>query len=86
MGIVQTWDTHVDNWGKLKNTLLPQLDQGLASLMDDLAASGLLDQTLVIVMRVRRTLGFRPPHKRSPVMTLVGSHSALAGAGVRGGR
>ncbi|MEO8271125.1 MAG: DUF1501 domain-containing protein, partial [Aureliella sp.] len=26
MGIVQTWDTHTDNWGKLKNTLLPQLD------------------------------------------------------------
>src|SRR5690606_11593591 len=50
MGIVQTWDTHVDNWGRLKNTLLPQLDQGLAALMDDLSASGLLDQTLVIVM------------------------------------
>jgi uncharacterized protein (DUF1501 family) len=50
MGIVQTWDTHVDNWGRLKNTLLPQLDQGLEALMTDLAASGLLDQTLVIVM------------------------------------
>ena len=36
MGIVQTWDTHIDNWGRLKNTLLPQLDQGLAALMDDL--------------------------------------------------
>ena len=33
MGIVQTWDTHVDNWGRMKNTLLPQLDQGLAALM-----------------------------------------------------
>ena len=50
MGIVQTWDTHVDNWGRLKKTLLPQLDGGLAALTDDLAATGLLDQTLVIVM------------------------------------
>lgn len=50
MGIVQTWDTHVDNWGRLKSTLLPQLDQGLAALLDDLSASGHLKQTLVIVM------------------------------------
>ncbi len=50
MGIVQTWDTHVDNWGRLKNTLCPQLDQGLAALMDDLSSAGLLEQTLVIVM------------------------------------
>ncbi len=50
MGIVQTWDTHVDNWGRLKNTLLPHLDQGLAALTDDLMASGLMEQTLVIVM------------------------------------
>jgi len=34
----------------LKNVLLPQLDLGLAALMDDLATSGLLEQTLVIVM------------------------------------
>ena len=47
MGIVQTWDTHVDNWGRLKNVLLPDLDRGLAALMDDLAGRGLLDQTLV---------------------------------------
>src|SRR5262249_3613233 len=49
MGMLQNWDTHVDNWGRLKNSLLPQLDQGLAALMDDLSASGLLNQTLVIV-------------------------------------
>ena len=29
MGIVQTWDTHVDNWGRSKNVLLPQLDLAL---------------------------------------------------------
>ena len=42
MGIVQTWDTHVDNWGQLKNRLLPGLDRALAGLIDDLAAEGTL--------------------------------------------
>jgi hypothetical protein len=90
MGIVQTWDTHVDNWGKLKNTLLPQLDQGLAALMDDLAASGLLDQTLVIVMG---EFGRTPKISKLPGEKIPGrdhwasAYSALfAGAGVRGGQ
>ncbi len=90
MGIVQTWDTHVDNWGRLKNTLLPELDRGLAALMDDLSATGLLDQTLVLVMG---------EFGRTPrISTLSGQavsgrdhwahvYSALvAGAGVRGGQ
>ncbi len=90
MGIVQTWDTHIDNWGRLKNTLLPELDRGLAALMDDLSATGLLDQTLVLVMG---------EFGRTPrISTLLGQgvagrdhwayvYSALvAGAGVRGGQ
>lgn len=90
MGIVQTWDTHVDNWGKLKNTLLPQVDRGLAALMDDLAASGLLDQTLVIVMsefgrtpKVSNLAGESRPGRDhwAAVYSLL-----AAGAGVRGGQ
>jgi hypothetical protein len=90
MGIVQTWDTHVDNWGKLKNTLLPQLDQGLAALMDDLQGSGLLDETLVIVMG---EFGRTPRISTLPGQTIPGrdhwahAYSGLfAGAGVRGGQ
>jgi hypothetical protein len=90
MGIVQTWDTHVDNWGKLKNTLLPQLDQGLEALLSDLAASGLLDQTLVIVMG---EFGRTPRISTLPGESIPGrdhwawAYSALfAGAGVRGGQ
>lgn len=90
MGIVQTWDTHVDNWGRLKNTLLPQLDRGLAALMDDLAASGLLDQTMVIVMG---EFGRTPkvsnlPGEKSPGRDhWASAYSGLfAGAGVRGGQ
>ena len=90
MGIVQTWDTHTDNWGKLKNTLLPQLDQGLAALMDDLVASGLLDQTLIVVMG---EFGRTPKISTLPGQTIPGrdhwaaAYSGLfAGAGVMGGQ
>lgn len=90
MGIVQTWDTHVDNWGRLKTTLLPQLDVGLAALMDDLAASGLLEQTLVIVMG---EFGRTPKISTLPGQSIPGrdhwawAYSALfSGAGVRGGQ
>jgi hypothetical protein len=90
MGIVQTWDTHVDNWGRLKNTLLPQLDQGLAALTDDLTASGLLDQTLLVVMG---EFGRTPRISTLPGQSIPGrdhwasAYSALfAGAGVRGGQ
>jgi hypothetical protein len=90
MGIVQTWDTHVDNWGRLKNDLLPPLDRGLAALMDDLSDRGLLDETLVIVMG---EFGRTPKISTLPGSTIPGrdhwpyAYSALfAGAGVRGGQ
>lgn len=44
------WDTHKDNFGSLKNRLLPPLDQSLSALLEDLAGRGLLDETLVVVM------------------------------------
>lgn len=90
MGIVQTWDTHTDNWGRLKDKLLPQLDQGLAALTDDLIGSGLLEQTLVIVMG---EFGRTPKVSTLPGQTKPGrdhwahAYSALfAGAGVLGGQ
>lgn len=90
MGIVQTWDTHVDNWGRLKNVLLPQLDNGLAALMDDLSASGKLEETLVIVMG---EFGRTPRVSILPGQTVPGrdhwahTYSGLfAGAGIRGGQ
>jgi hypothetical protein len=45
-----TWDTHRDNFARLKDTLLPQLDAALSSLVEDLMARGLLDRTLVVAM------------------------------------
>jgi hypothetical protein len=90
MGIVQTWDTHVDNWGVLKNRLLPWLDRALAALVDDLDAQGLWNQTFVVVSG---EFGRTPKVSTLPGETIAGRdhwasvYSGLfAGAGVVGGR
>jgi uncharacterized protein (DUF1501 family) len=44
------WDTHTDNFRKLKNQLLPPLDRGLSALLDDLTQRGLSKRTLLVVM------------------------------------
>ena len=43
-----TWDTHGRNFEELKNRLMPSVDRPVAALLEDLAASGMLDDTLVI--------------------------------------
>jgi Protein of unknown function (DUF1501) len=90
MGIVQNWDTHGDNFGKLRNVLLPPLDQGVSALLDDLHASGLLDETLVLMMG---EFGRTPRISMDPGSRSAGrDHWApcffgvFAGAGVRGGQ
>ncbi len=50
MGIVQTWDTHVGNFPRLKNDLLPPLDRAVSALLDDLQSRGLLEETLVVML------------------------------------
>ena len=50
MGRVQNWDTHGDNLPDAEEQLLPPLDQGVAALLDDLEATGLLDETLVMML------------------------------------
>ena len=90
MGIVQNWDSHADNFGRLKNTLLPPLDQGVSALLDDLEATGLLDDTLVMMLG---------EFGRTPRIFAVGNGAipgrdhwapcffgVFAGAGVRGGQ
>ncbi|MBX9791214.1 MAG: DUF1501 domain-containing protein [Pirellulales bacterium] len=49
LGHATEWDTHYDNAGPLKKRLLPQLDQALAALLDELVERRLLDETLVVV-------------------------------------
>jgi hypothetical protein len=92
LGRVQLWDTHSGNFKSLKNRLLPPTDQGVCALLDDLAATGLLDETLVIVTgefgrtpRIGSSTGnANGPDGRdhwSKVFSAV-----FAGAGVRGGQ
>jgi hypothetical protein len=50
MGIVQTWDTHVANFPRLRDNLLPPLDRAVSALLDDLSIRGLLDETLVVML------------------------------------
>jgi hypothetical protein len=90
MGIVQSWDTHVDNFGRLKNGLLPPLDSGVSALLDDLAATGLLDETLVVLAG---EFGRTPKISVLPGNTVPGrdhwAHvysTVFAGGGVRGGQ
>ena len=45
-----TWDTHGDNFNKLKKTLLPLFDAAASSLLQDLADRGMLERTLVAVL------------------------------------
>lgn len=90
MGRVQTWDNHTNIFPRLKNDLLPQLDQSVSALLDDLQATGLLDQTLVIVVG---EFGRTPRISQLNGKGLVGrghwayAYTALfAGAGVQGGQ
>jgi uncharacterized protein (DUF1501 family) len=41
------WDTHGQNFNRLKTNLLPQLDQTLSALISDLGDHGMLDSTVV---------------------------------------
>jgi uncharacterized protein (DUF1501 family) len=89
MGNVQNWDSHGDIFNRLKNDLLPPLDRGVSALLDDLAALGLLDETLVMVTgefgrtpKLQGNKNEKPGRDHWP-----SAFSALfAGAGVRGGQ
>ena len=79
MGIVQTWDTHVANFPRLRDELLPPLDRAVSALLDDLAARGLLDETLVVMLgefgrtpRISRADARRRPRPRPLAVRLPG--------------
>ncbi len=44
------WDTHVENFPKLKDRLCPPFDQGLTALVTDLAERDQLKRTLVVAI------------------------------------
>ena len=79
------WDTHGDNFNRLKNDLMPPADRGFSALLDDLADRGLLDETLVV---------WAGEFGRAPRISAGNAgrehwsrcySAALAGGGIRGG-
>ncbi len=82
-GIV--WDTHDDNFGRLKNRLVPLMEQAFAALLDDLDERGLLDSTLVLWMG---DFGRTPKiNDRGGRDHWPGCYTVvLAGGGIRGGQ
>ena len=46
----QDWDTHSNNFKRLKNTRLPNLDRAVSTLLDDLEDRSMLETTLVAVI------------------------------------
>jgi Protein of unknown function (DUF1501) len=90
MGIVQTWDTHVANFPRLREQLLPTLDRAVSALLDDLSARGLLEQTLVVMLG---EFGRTPKISRLTPDAVPGRDhwpavfpAVFAGAGVSGGQ
>jgi uncharacterized protein (DUF1501 family) len=90
MGRAQTWDNHGDIFRTLRDRLSPPLDQAVAALLDDLGATGLLDETLVLLLgEFGRTPRISPPSAGAipgrdhwaPCFS-----GLFAGAGVRGGQ
>jgi hypothetical protein len=78
------WDSHENNFNRLKNDLLPPADQAFSALIEDLAERGLLDSTLVIWIG---------EFGRTPLINKHGGRDhwpscfsmVLAGGGVKGG-
>ena len=49
LGESNVWDTHTDNFTRLKDILLPPFDRAVSALIDDLTERGLMDEVLVVV-------------------------------------
>jgi hypothetical protein len=82
------WDTHQDNFTRLKTQILPRLDTGLSALFNGLAQKGLLESTVVFVtgefgrtpkINTRSAEGGRDHYPRCMFML-------MACGGVRGGQ
>jgi hypothetical protein len=79
------WDTHKDNFDRMKKTLVPPMERAYAALLEDLAERGLLDSTLVVWMG---------DFGRTPVINRDAGRDhwpqcysvVLAGGGIRGGQ
>lgn len=87
-----SWDTHGNNFGCLKEDLLPEFDQCFSALVEDLADRNMLDETLLMITS---EMGRKPKigDPRSGGVNGAGrdhwTHcltDVLAGGGIKGGQ
>jgi hypothetical protein len=79
------FDTHADNFNRLKDKMLPPLDQASSALLTDLAERGQLDETLVVwLTEFGRTPKINPGAGRDHYPNCYSV--AFAGGGIRGGQ
>ena len=79
------WDTHKDNFNRMKTALVPPMEVGFSALLEDLDARGLLDTTLVVWMG---------DFGRTPIINADAGRDhwpacysvVMAGGGIRGGQ
>lgn len=88
----QAWDTHRKHFPLLKRSLLPYFDRAFSALLEDMSASGLLEETLVVAIG---EFGRTP--RLGQITSGAGADAAgrdhwphcytvlFAGAGIRGG-
>jgi uncharacterized protein (DUF1501 family) len=83
-GQLANWDSHENNFARLKDDLLPPADRAFSALIEDLEVRGLLESTLVVVLaefgrtpRINKTAG--RDHWPDCFTTV------LAGGGIKGG-
>lgn len=90
LGNNETWDNHQSLFPNLQNFLLPPLDRAISALLDDLEASGQLDETLIVMVgefgrtpRLSKLSNGRLPGRDhwGAVQT-----AFFAGGGIEGGR
>ena len=79
------FDTHADNFNRLKRDMLPPIDQASSALLQDLADRGRLDETLVVWLT---EFGRTPKINRGAGRDhYPGCYSvAFAGGGIQGGQ
>lgn len=87
------WDTHHDNFPKLKETLCPIFDKGFSALIEDLDQRGLLETTLVVATgEFGRTPRIGQFSQNAMTLKTGRDHwshaftALLAGGGIRGGQ
>jgi len=79
------WDTHGNNFNRLKRDLLPPFDRAVSALLGDLSERGRLDETLVVMLtdfgRTPRVNGGAGRDHYPNAYSIF-----LAGGGIRGGQ